>query len=130
MIVADASALFEVLDGSNDGAKIAARLFAGGETVCVPHLVDIEIASVLRKNVLAKRIDVARAEAALTDLIDLPLPRFAHASLLPRLFALRATIAAYDATNVVLAESLGATLVTCDGRLGRAAAGVCGVEVF
>lgn len=130
MIVADASALFEVLDRSKDGVKIEERLFAHSEPVCAPHLVDIEIASVLRKHVLAKRIGEKRARAALQDFLDMALMRFSHSVLLPRVFELRQTITAYDAVYVALAESLGATLVTCDEKLARAAAGVCKVEVF
>ena len=130
MIVADASALFEVLDGASGGARIEARLFARPEPVCVPHLVDAEIAHVLRKHTLARRISEARAQAALQDYLDLALVRFAHASLLPRVFALRHTMTAYDALYVALAESLNATLVTCDGRLARAAEGTVAVEAF
>ena len=33
---------------------------------------------------------------------------------------MRATLTAYDAMYVGLAEALGATVVTCDARLGRA----------
>jgi predicted nucleic acid-binding protein len=129
MIVIDASALFAVLDGAADGAKIEARLFAGAEPICAPHLIDAEIASILRKHLFRKRITQARAMAALQDHLDLPLLRFSHTPLLPRVFALRDTMTAYDALYVALAESLDATLVTRDGRLARAAEGVCAVEV-
>ncbi len=84
----------------------------------------------LRKHVLARMISEARAQAALRDFLDLALLRFSHTDLLPRVFALRHTMTAYDALYVALAESLDATLITCDARLARAAEGVCGVEVF
>jgi predicted nucleic acid-binding protein len=130
MIVADASALFQALDRGGGAAKIEARLFAHAEPICAPHLIDAEIASVLRKHVLAKRISEARAQAALRDYLDLTLVRFTHRPLLPRVFALRDTMTAYDALYVALAESLDATLITPDARLARAAEGVCAVEVF
>jgi predicted nucleic acid-binding protein len=129
MIVADASALFAVLDGAADGAKIEARLFARAQPVCAPHLIDAEIASILRKHLFGKRIPEIRANAALQDYLDMPLVRFPHTPLLPRVFALRDTMTARDAHYVALAESLGATLVTRDGRLARTAEGVCAVEV-
>jgi predicted nucleic acid-binding protein len=44
MIVADASALFHVLDRRGGAAAIKARFFARSEPICVPHLVDAEIA--------------------------------------------------------------------------------------
>ena len=93
-------------------------------------MLDAEIASVFRKHVLAGRLREARARQGLEDFLNLPILRFAHAALLPRVFDLRATITAYDAIYVVLAESLGATLVTCDERLARAAAGIVTGDVI
>jgi predicted nucleic acid-binding protein len=129
MIVADASALFQVLDRGSEAAKIEARLFARAEPICAPHLIDAEIAHVLRKHVLAKKISETRAQAALQDYLDLRLVRFSHTPLLPRVFALRDTMTAYDALYVALAESLDAALVTRDARLALAAEGVVAVEV-
>jgi len=40
--------------------------------------------------------------------------------LLPRIWELRHTITAYDATYVALAEALGATLITGDRKLAGA----------
>jgi predicted nucleic acid-binding protein len=130
VIVADASALFQVLGGASPGERIEARLFGRGEAIFAPHLVDAEIVSVLRRHVLAKQLAEARARAMLRDYLDISLTRLPHTPLLPRVFALRHTMTAYDALYVALAESLGATLVTRDGRLARAAEGVCAVEVF
>jgi predicted nucleic acid-binding protein len=130
MIVADASALFQALDRGNGGTKIEARLFAHAKPICAPHLIDAEIAHVLRKHVLAKKISETRAQAALQDYLDMKLVRFSHTFLLPRVFALRHAMTAYDALYVALAESLSATLVTRDARLARAAEGLCAVEAF
>jgi len=52
---------------------------------------------------------------------DLPLSRHGHQHLLARILSLRANFSAYDATYIALAERLGATLVTGDQRLARAA---------
>ena len=130
MIVADASALFQVLGAAARAEALTARLFDSGEEIAAPHLVDAEILSVLRRHILAGLLAETRALAMLRDFLDLPLTRLPHEPLLMRAFAFRHTMSAYDALYAALAESLGATLVTRDARLGRAAAGVCQVEVF
>ena len=130
MTVADASALFQILDRGGNAAAIEARLLSRSEPICVPYLVDAEIASVLRKHVLLGRIPRPRARESLQDFLDLSLVRFEHAPLLPRVFALMHTVTAYDALYAALAESLNAPLVTCDGRLARALTGIVAVEVF
>lgn len=68
-----------------------------------------------------------RADGLLADLGRLPLVRYPHDPLLARMWELRENFTMYDATYVALAETLGATLVTCDARLGRAP--LPGVEV-
>ena len=40
MIVVDASALIEVLLGTSAASRLAGRLFAEGETLHAPHLID------------------------------------------------------------------------------------------
>ena len=47
--------------------------------------------------------------------------RHEHALLLPRIWQLRGSLTAYDATYVALADALGATLVTRDASLARVA---------
>ena len=49
---------------------------------------------------------------------------------MPRAFELRANVTAYDATYVALAEQLGCSLVTGDGRLALAPGVRCPVEVL
>jgi len=39
--------------------------------------------------------------------------------MLPRIWELRESVTAYDATYVSLAEALDAPLLTCDGKLAR-----------
>jgi predicted nucleic acid-binding protein len=121
VIVVDASALFEVLLQTSAAAAVEARLFEPGESLHAPHLLDVEIAQVVRRFAAAGEIDAERARAALEDLSDFHLHRYAHAVFLPRIWELRANLSAYDAAYVALAEALDAPLLTRDRRLARAA---------
>ena len=62
----------------------------------------------------------ARGHEALRDFLDLPLARYPHDFLLPRVWELRHNLTAYDAVYVALAEALGASLVTCDANIAAA----------
>ena len=120
MIVADASALFDVLRRRPTAAAIEARLLGSGLTVHVPHLLDAEMAQVIRRHAASGDIGPDRGYELLTDLLNLPLQRHPHDWLLPRVWELRHNLTAYDAVYVALAEALDAPLVTRDARLATA----------
>ena len=120
MIVVDASALLEVLLRTPAAATVEARLFAAGETLHAPHLIDVEVAQVLRRYAAAGEIGPARGRDALADFRDFPLRRYPHDLLLDRIWDLRANLTAYDAAYVALAEALDAPLLTRDRRLAAA----------
>lgn len=122
MIVVDASALIEVLLRTPAAAAVEDRLFAPGETLHAPHLIDVEVAQVVRRYAAAGDMDEERGRVALADLNDLSLRRYPHGILLPRVFDLRHNLTAYDAVYVVLAQALDAPLLTRDRRLAAAAA--------
>lgn len=131
MIVADASALFDVLRRRPTAAAIEARLLGSGLTLHVPHLVDAEIAQVTRRHAANGSLSPERAEALLLeDLLGLPLQRHPHDWLLPRVWELRHNLTAYDAIYVALAEALDAPLVTRDARLAAASGHSAKVEVM
>lgn len=117
MIVVDASAILEVLLGTPDADRVAGRLFTPGKTLHAPHLLDLEVAQVLRRYALAGDLEATRGVEALEDLADLPLTRYPHDLLLPRIWELRRNLTAYDAAYVALAEALAAPLVTRDAAL-------------
>lgn len=116
MIVVDASAVLEVLLRTTAATVVEPRLF-GGETLHAPHLLDVEVAQVLRRYERARELTAARAEEALNDLADLGIERYPHYLFLPRIWALRRNATSYDACYLALAEALDAPLLTCDRRL-------------
>jgi predicted nucleic acid-binding protein len=120
MIVLDASALVELLLGTERGRSSAARIADAALGLHVPHLADVEIAQALRRYVREGDLDPTTAAAALENLRSLDVERHGHEPLLDRVWALRANLTAYDAVYVALAEALDSTLLTCDGRLARA----------
>ena len=130
MIVLDASAAIELLLNAPLAPRISGLVFRAGESMHAPHLIDIEVAQVLRRFARLGEIGSQRAEQALEDLADLPLARYPHSMLLPAVWALRENATAYDAAYLVLAEALGATLLTCDTALGSIPGHRARVEVI
>jgi predicted nucleic acid-binding protein len=130
VIVLDASAAVEILLQTAAGVEAAERVLAPDSSLHAPHLLDVEVAQVFRRFVSRGELSAERARQALHDLADLPLERYPHEVLLPRIWALRENLTAYDASYVALAEILGATLLTRDGRLQRASGHSALVEVF
>ena len=129
MIVVDASAVLEVLLQTPAAPRLSRRLFAPGETLHAPHLIDIEVAQVVRRYERSGALTPMRGAEALADLADLPLHRYAHSVLLPRIWQLRHNLTAYDAAYLALAEALHAPLLTRDHALASAG-GKVKVEVL
>jgi predicted nucleic acid-binding protein len=120
VIVVDASAVLEMLLPAPAAAAVETRMFGSGETAHAPHLIDIEVAQVLRRFLRRGDINPERGRVALQYLADLPLVRYPHERLLPRVWELRNNLTAYDAVYVALAEVLDAPLLTRDRRLAAA----------
>jgi predicted nucleic acid-binding protein len=99
------------------------------QTLHAPHLLDIEVAQVIRRYAANGDIDTERGRLALIDMADFPLSRYPHDLLLPRIWDLRNNLTAYDAVYVALAEALGAPLLTRDRRLARAAGHLARIEL-
>ena len=129
MIVVDASAVLEILLRTTAAASVEARVFQRGQTLHVPHLIDVEVAQVLRKYAATNRIDPQRCETALGDWLLFPVHRYAHDILMPRVWALRANVTAYDAVYIALAEALDAPLITRDRRLSGAPGHTARIEL-
>jgi predicted nucleic acid-binding protein len=91
---------------------------------------DLDFASVLRRQLRAGAIDLRRAEFALADLAALPVQRVPHVPLLRRCWQLRDNLTGYDAAYAALAEALDADLLTADRRLASATGPRCQIEVL
>jgi predicted nucleic acid-binding protein len=124
MIVVDASAAISAL--LNAGP---ARRSLASEQLHVPHLIDSEVANALRRGVVASRIEPDDAWIALDHWRRLGMARYGAINLLERVWELRESLSAYDASYVALAESLECSLLTADARLGRAPGVRCPVTV-
>lgn len=129
MIVVDASAIVELLLNSTAAPRVADRLLVGGQPLHAPHLIDVEVAQVLRRHARSGQVDPARGVAALNDLADFPMMRHPHDLFLSRIWELRHSVTAYDAVYIALAEALPAPLLTRDRKLASATGHRAKVEV-
>jgi predicted nucleic acid-binding protein len=129
MIVIDASVLFEVVADTPGAESIRERLEADPDHAA-PHLIDVEVFGVIRREWLRKTLDATAAAQAVADLRDWPGDRYGHRALLERVWELRGTIRGWDAIYVALAEALDVPLLTTDGRLATAPGPTCPIEVL
>lgn len=120
MIVADASVVVDLLLTGGEASGLS-DLLLGEEPIAAPHLLDLEVAQVLRRWNLRGALDDDRARQALDDLLALPIARQPHDLLVERVWELRDNLTAYDAAYLALAELLDARLVTLDRGLAAVA---------
>ncbi|MDX2180257.1 MAG: type II toxin-antitoxin system VapC family toxin [Bryobacteraceae bacterium] len=117
MTVVDCSVLADAIRQTKGGGLVAARIFRRGETLCAPHLLDVELVHTLRRWQMQGRMTLDEGIDAIRTLKSLPIRRFSHEFLLDRIWELRHNYTAYDATYISLAEALDATFVTRDAAL-------------
>lgn len=118
MIVLDASVVVDLLLGLPPHDAVITRLLrAEAPHLFAPHLLDVEVAQVIRRQVRAGTVDAADAISTFEALAALPIIRHPHLPFLERAFELRDRATIYDAVYLVLAEALGATLLTRDKAL-------------
>ncbi|MGI8726744.1 MAG: type II toxin-antitoxin system VapC family toxin [Solirubrobacterales bacterium] len=129
MLVVDASCLCELLLGGPGGGEIGARLSEDPDQTA-PHIVDVEVFGVIRREHLAGRVDATASSQAVKDLRDWPGERVDHRPLLARAWELRDTVRGWDAMYVGLAEALEVPLLTRDRRLASAPGPSCEIEVI
>jgi predicted nucleic acid-binding protein len=129
MLVVDASCLCEVLIGAPDADAVRQRL-AIDDDHAAPHIVDVEVFGMVRREHRRGLIDLTAAAQAVEDLEAWPGERFGHRLLLSRAWELRDTVRGWDAMYVALAEALDVVLVTTDRRLAAATGPACRIEVI
>jgi predicted nucleic acid-binding protein len=116
-IVVDASAAFEFLLRTTIGLRIEgiiaeADLFA-------PDLLDVEIASALRRHVRRGYLAEKRASQALDDLFAWDIERISNRQLVRQAWDLRDNVTVYDAVYLAAARRHNASVITSDGPLAR-----------
>jgi predicted nucleic acid-binding protein len=117
MIVLDASVVVELLTNGTLADSIRSDLSGRDESFVVPHLIDVEVVSAIRRLMAGQRLSAHRSEQFLAGLAALPAERYSHTPLIGRIWELRHNFTAYDAAYIALAEAMNATLYTADEKL-------------
>jgi predicted nucleic acid-binding protein len=130
MIVVDASAILEILLNTPASPRVWDRLSRSRESLHAPHILDLEVVQVLRRYALAGELDPFRASETLQNFGELPITRYSHEPLLPRIWDLRHNFTAYDSAYLSLAEILDAPLLTRDAAFTNAKGHAAVVELI
>lgn len=130
LAIVDASVLvaFYIADDPRRDAVVT-RL-NGGDALFAPAHLDAEVVSALRGVATRSPALDAAVPQALRHLAGFPVRRMPLAPLLARMWQLRASVTAYDAAYVALAEALNASLITCDARLAGTSGPRCRFELI
>lgn len=86
-------------------------------SVHAPHLLDVEVISVLRSLTLSRRLPLDAADHARTDYFALTIARDEVHGLADRVWDLRGNYTTYDACYLAIAKALDAPLDSCDHKL-------------
>lgn len=125
----DAGCLYEIVAGTLRAERIRQRA-ALDEDQAAPHVIDVEVLGIIRREELRGGLDAVAAERAVDELRSWPGERFAHRGFIPRVWQLRHNVRGWDGFYVALAEVFDATLLTLDGRLARATGPRCRIELL
>lgn len=127
-LVVDASLVVSALVDSGPTGEWAESLLASGQ-LSAPHLMPVEVTSILRRAAAKGEITQDVASIAHADLLDLRVELFPFAPFAPRVWELRANVTSYDAWYIALAESLGAGVATLDRRMAQAPGPRCAFKM-
>jgi predicted nucleic acid-binding protein len=121
-LVLDASAGVEIVTRTSAGVQLARMLEQPDSAVWTVEHFHLEVAKVLRRDVLTGDLDDANATELVASLAGWQLHVARVAPLLVEAWKLRHNLIVHDALYVALARQLDATLITGDKRLARAPA--------
>ncbi len=129
MIVVDASVLTNALtDDGPIGVRGRDELGRDAHWAAPDHLV-VEVFSAIRGRWLGGGISEQRAVDALAATAAASIDLMAVASLMGRMWELRANVTGYDAAYLAVAETMQCPFVTADARLGRIPGLRCEVRI-
>jgi predicted nucleic acid-binding protein len=117
-LVIDASVVIEYLLRTSIGIRVAPLLESAD--LLAPELIDAEVLSVLRRDVIAGRVHERRATEAIDDLSHWYLTRIEHRLIIREAWKYRNNVSGYDALYLAAGRLYGAKLLTADGPLARA----------
>ena len=126
-VVVDASCVVAALIDSGPVGAWAARVLES-DVLAAPHLLPVEVASILRRSTRTGSLTADAAALAHSDLGALRVVLFPYEPLASRVWELRDNVVPYDAWYVAVAEAIGAPLATLDRRLVRAPGTRCEFE--
>jgi predicted nucleic acid-binding protein len=130
LTVIDCSAMIELLAAKTQTGDAIARRVTAAQTLYAPYLLDAEVISALLGLMRGQKISEREANAALSNYRAFPVERQDVLPLWPRLKSLHASLSAYDAQYVAMAEALRVPLITADVRIKRSGVARCEIEVF
>lgn len=119
MIVADASAVLELLLRTTGGLMVGQRFTE--DEAAAPELLDAEVFHRLVSLEKASVLTPSQTEDRIQDLRGMPVVRLPHGGLLTAARRYAAATSGYDALYLATAGLLAATLVTADVGLARTA---------
>lgn len=99
-------------------------------TPVAPEIIDLEILHTLRRLARNDPSLLEPIERNVDALPDLAIVRVTHRTLIKRVWELRHSITAYDASYVALAEELDVPLVTCDAKLASSNSHHAKIELY
>jgi predicted nucleic acid-binding protein len=123
-VVVDASVLVAALVDSGPGGAWAETILSDS-SLHAPQLVHVEATNILRRLERTRQIRMAEANAALEDLMLLPMELYPFDPFADRVWELRHSVTSYDAWYIAVAEGLRLPLATLDTRLSRASGPAC-----
>ena len=129
MSVLDASVVVDALIVAGPSGDAAKEVLDAQPIVEAPAILKAEAVSAMRRFESREELATDHALAALDRLSRLGVRSYPVDPFLPRIWELRATVSAYDAWYVALAEELGTDLLTMDGRLASAPGPWCPILV-